>query len=316
MPNWLNAEDPWLVKGMRASTDIARAEHELTVATAKAIRAFLDLARKGVLNEPFTTADKALVAAEMPPNLGGWPPSQTWGELVEEFIITAVIKIWNRAFATGLDTFAATLDVTEDLLDDLFGRPTSTSLSVSPTVWRSQYVSTVRDRLSPDMWPMTAYEHIRGLIDDSLARGTGVDALNKELREALQITGKVNGSPIWEHETQRIARTETIGAYNAAGFNAAQAIEAETEETVFKQWFATRDTRTRISHWRAHGQVVAMREQFSVGGSQLMFPGDPTGPADEVIQCRCTPLYLGAEEAEDEKRRYLQRVAELDAEAT
>jgi hypothetical protein len=30
-----------------------------------------------------------------------------------------------------------------------------------------------------------------------------------------------------------------------------------------------------------------MDEPFTVGGASLMYPGDPAGPAEEVINCRC-----------------------------
>lgn len=56
------------------------------------------------------------------------------------------------------------------------------------------------------------------------------------------------------------------------------------------------DDRTRESHVLANGQVRPMLAPFDVGGSSLMFPGDPTGPAQEVIQCRCTILIHDADE--------------------
>jgi hypothetical protein len=37
-----------------------------------------------------------------------------------------------------------------------------------------------------------------------------------------------------------------------------------------------------------HGDVVPVDEPFSVNGSELMYPGDPAGPASETINCRCT----------------------------
>jgi hypothetical protein len=34
-----------------------------------------------------------------------------------------------------------------------------------------------------------------------------------------------------------------------------------------------------------------MDEPFIVGESELMYPSDPEGPAEEVINCRCAVLY-------------------------
>ena len=53
---------------------------------------------------------------------------------------------------------------------------------------------------------------------------------------------------------------------------------------VLKQWDATLDGRTRPSHARIDGEIRETDEEYSNG---LMFPGDPSGPAAEVINCRC-----------------------------
>jgi hypothetical protein len=57
-----------------------------------------------------------------------------------------------------------------------------------------------------------------------------------------------------------------------------------------KQWQATGDDRTRHTHHEADGQTVAFSAPFAVGGTSLAFPGDPTGTASEVINCRCTTI--------------------------
>lgn len=52
-----------------------------------------------------------------------------------------------------------------------------------------------------------------------------------------------------------------------------------------KQWDAALDSRTRDSHARLDGEIRELDEKFSNG---LMFPGDPSGRPEEVINCRCT----------------------------
>jgi hypothetical protein len=88
------------------------------------------------------------------------------------------------------------------------------------------------------------------------------------------------------YDAERILRTEMNRAHNLA----AQSQQTELAQQVpglRKQWLATGDTRTRLSHLSAHGQVVAVGKPFQVGGASLMFPGDPAGPAHETINCRC-----------------------------
>jgi hypothetical protein len=61
--------------------------------------------------------------------------------------------------------------------------------------------------------------------------------------------------------------------------------------TLQKEWLATDDAHTRPTHRDADGQTVAMDEPFIVGGAELQYPGDPDGPSQEVVMCRCTPIY-------------------------
>ena len=56
---------------------------------------------------------------------------------------------------------------------------------------------------------------------------------------------------------------------------------------VVKQWDSTLDARTRDSHAQVDGEIKELDEKFSNG---LRFPGDPSGGAAEVVNCRCALL--------------------------
>ena len=88
-----------------------------------------------------------------------------------------------------------------------------------------------------------------------------------------------------------IARTETHTASQSASHEAAKA----TGINVKKQWSASGGDRTRESHDQADGQTVGMEEYFDVGGEALLYPGDPNGSAENVINCRCVTLIVPAE---------------------
>jgi hypothetical protein len=86
----------------------------------------------------------------------------------------------------------------------------------------------------------------------------------------------------------RIARTSGTGAFERGQVIAFQ--DAGIEE---KEWLAMPGA--RLAHAEAHGQRVKREEPFLVGGESLMFPGDPTGSAGNVINCRCTQLPVAVE---------------------
>lgn len=89
----------------------------------------------------------------------------------------------------------------------------------------------------------------------------------------------------------KIARTEVVSASNYGSLQGAK----QTGQGLMKTWIATFDSRTRKTHKKAHGQVVGMDEKFKVGNAELEFPGDPQGPAKEVINCRCAIGYKEVE---------------------
>lgn len=84
-----------------------------------------------------------------------------------------------------------------------------------------------------------------------------------------------------------IARTETHNAANHAQLEAAKG--SGVVET--KEWLSAEDSRTRPSHALADEQKRGLDEPFDVGGALLQRPGDPSGAAREVINCRCTMLF-------------------------
>lgn len=86
---------------------------------------------------------------------------------------------------------------------------------------------------------------------------------------------------------QTIARTET---HSASTFAAQSSAEA-TGLSLVKVWTSARGERTRPDHDEADGQRRALNEPFIVGGELLMYPADPVGSPEQVINCRCVIAY-------------------------
>lgn len=100
-----------------------------------------------------------------------------------------------------------------------------------------------------------------------------------------------NATIIGRQRANVIARTET----HAAGNYGAKKQAEDTGLQMQREWIASQGARTRETHSSADGQIVGMNDPFDVGGYQLMFPGDPAGPAAEVINCRCAIGYVVAD---------------------
>jgi len=126
----------------------------------------------------------------------------------------------------------------------------------------------------------TLKEAVRSVLVESFGDGTGEAGTVKLIRERI-------GRTLSASSAARIARTEmhtasTIGADEAA---------RSTGLEMIKEWASTEDSRTRPSHAEADGDEVPLDEPFVVGDARLMVPGDPSGPAEEIINCRCAILH-------------------------
>ncbi|GGS81933.1 phage portal protein [Streptomyces griseoviridis] len=109
-----------------------------------------------------------------------------------------------------------------------------------------------------------------------LAHGVAEGESVPELRARIQ---RVFAS-LSDYRATMIARTETVGGYNAASFLAALDAGATT-----KRWLATADQRTRETHRQENGRTAAMNKRFTLTKSR--WPADPTAPAAQSINCRC-----------------------------
>jgi len=92
------------------------------------------------------------------------------------------------------------------------------------------------------------------------------------------------------YQAERLVRTEATNAANFATTESAKTIFPA--EQLMKEWIASFDDRTRTTHAEVDGNEVSANDTFMVGGAQMMFPGDPSAPASEVINCRCSVAYF------------------------
>jgi hypothetical protein len=92
----------------------------------------------------------------------------------------------------------------------------------------------------------------------------------------------------------RISRTET----HTIAVNAQQQVIREAGFKTEKEWVSAGDNYVRsiakgaqFDHRKANGERVPLDSTFVMTGEGLMHPGDPTGSAGNVVNCRCVELY-------------------------
>ena len=121
----------------------------------------------------------------------------------------------------------------------------------------------------------TTREKLKRELGEGVAAGEGVPKLTDRVSNVFRTRRK--------YESERIARTEVSSASNAAEFESYK----QSKVIEKKEWLTTLDGSERPWHKDINAEVVGLNEKFSNG---LMFPGDPAGPAEEVINCRCTTI--------------------------
>jgi Phage Mu protein F like protein len=142
-----------------------------------------------------------------------------------------------------------------------------------------QYLQQAQNRLvgiGDELW-----FNARMQLAEGLAAGESQPQLAQRVRDAVGVT---------EPRARVIARTESHGARNTVAAATMQRFESAygiAPGVMQKRWQATNDLRTRLTHHEADGQTVGFADPFTVGGFSLAFPGDPAGPPQEVIECRC-----------------------------
>ena len=131
----------------------------------------------------------------------------------------------------------------------------------------------------------TTKKKLRKVLAEAVFEGDSIPEKTKKLIEASD--GMFDEDKKWR--ATMIARTESCSTMNA-GANELY----KSEGINYKEWVSVQDDRTRDSHLMMDGVVVPITDKFEVPafdnteGGALSYPGDPTGPAGQTINCRCT----------------------------
>jgi hypothetical protein len=130
-----------------------------------------------------------------------------------------------------------------------------------------------RENLLSDV-PSEIFQKVKDTISEGLNQGESISDLSTRITEAF--------SEIESGRAETIAETETLAAYNYASNKAAQAAGI-----AFKQWIHGGSQVPRPDHIAIDGMIVPFEEAFPVGSPPLMYPHDPNGSPEDVINCSC-----------------------------
>jgi len=129
----------------------------------------------------------------------------------------------------------------------------------------------------------TTRKDVQNIIAKGIEAGLSTNEITKFIKDKARIKST--------SRADLISRTEVHSAANWSSIESTQSISDELNIELKKVWNTTEDERTRSSHRMADGQKVDMNESFLVNNEKLMYPGDSSGSASNVINCRCFLTY-------------------------
>lgn len=243
--------DPFLPERIARELDAAAAERRMYRAWWSSFSDWL------------TRVNRSVLASGIPDPNAVWTHVPLWAEVMAANVVSgpvldAVGLAYKRLFG-------------DDVLFD--SRPSVTS-----------YLGDVTNRLvrTPDQ----VFDAVATQVARGAAAGESIPTIAARVDDVLTVTGSEN----WRNRATVIARTETLGALSFGRVDAFGAVATALGGVFELEWLATLDSRVRPAHREADGQRVPIGTPFTVGGEQLMRPGDPSGSASNVIQCRCSTL--------------------------
>lgn len=247
--------DRWARQLRERQAGIAAAEQRMETAVRAALRAWLGTARAVTL-PPLVAA---AVPAPDPAALAG--TGQAWLEAMTVHLLPEVAV----TFDAGVASAGGDVEL----------------LRVAQL--KDEYLAGLPNRLTGV--PDSAWRQVTAAVAELTADGVGIPRIRDRVQEIL-------GEAAWTDRAVTIARTETVGAFNAGTLTGWLTMASASGEKLDKVWVATHDGRTRAEHRHADGQRAPLDGMFKVGGVPMRFPGDPAAPAGQVVACRCTMIEI------------------------
>lgn len=204
----------------------------------------------------------------------GIPSSTVW-KAVEQKLDYA--GIYNPGFASGFTLYNH--DTSELLLNaewSVSAEPGKNGFLPKPSAKKKKELKQLA-KTNPDL--LWNENHFRSAMLQGVLQGESMTALSRRLKGVCDMN---------ERQAIRNARTMTTNVQNQ-GRQRAYLNAKDKGVNLVIEWYATLDGRTRHSHRMMHGKTKSNTQNGKFPNG-CRWPGDPSGPAAEVYNCRCTTV--------------------------
>jgi hypothetical protein len=165
--------------------------------------------------------------------------------------------------------------------------------SIDSIVWEtivSDYIRVYAARAITEIRRTTkeiTQKQLRPILDEGIQQGMSVPDIGKNMQAKLA----EYAPDVERYRAIRIARTEIVSVSNWATIESVRGSDAQ--DLFLKRWLPAMQENTRESHAAMMDKPpIELDELFEVGGELLAYPGDPSGSPENVINCRCTVIFI------------------------
>lgn len=185
-------------------------------------------------------------------------------------------------------------DFAKSTIKDLQQRYAKKAFRIETDFWLEYFRQYARTKLGDKItWITNTTEQVfkdtvRMVVDQAGEKGWSIFNTAKQIQKEIGIKNA--------YRAERIARTEIVAASNLGANEGAKNAGIPLK----KVWTVIADQNTRDSHLAMEGtEAIDLNEPFNVGGELLQYPGDQSGSAENIINCRCGIDHVPVESYED-----------------
>lgn len=175
--------------------------------------------------------------------------------------------------------------------------PNILTKSITADVWRTlvnAYLSGIGGERIREINKFTkeyVLKRLRPILTEGVNQGLGIAQIGRSIvADIAEYSGKFA-----KYRSERIARTEIVGTSNWASVTSVES--SGVKDRLLKKWLVTEDGRERETHQEMMDHPsIPIDDFFEVrnvkgGVDKMRFPGDSSGSAGNLINCRCTVVY-------------------------
>ena len=208
----------------------------------------------------------------------GFVDSNVNQEIIEQYYIDYYSQVSKNLVIENLKVMIALFPLQKDIIEDFnIGFRSKEIIDQTSNIGKS---TAIADKVTK------VNNYTKQLIKDAITDGLEKNLTKEQIARNIK---KITNGQIAKMRALRIARTETTLVNSLSTTALSSGIQFKQQ----KKWLPRLDGREREWHGAMNSKNPIPKEQFfDVGGERMEYPGDQRASAANVVNCRCSIVYI------------------------